>query len=43
MVDQNLDKYHGDGTCYIVIYYGVLCNIGFFMLEYDLCEKNSFY
>ena len=35
---QNHNKYHGDEICYIVIYYGVLCNISIlcwnFMLEF---------
>ena len=28
MVFQNCNEYHGDKICYIVIYDGVLCNIG---------------
>ena len=27
MVGQNRNEYRGDETCYIVIYYGILCNI----------------
>ena len=28
MVGQNHSKYRGGGICYIVIYYGILYNIG---------------
>ena len=28
MIGQNRNKYHGGEICYIVIYYGELCNIG---------------
>ena len=33
MVGQNHNKYHGGGICCIVIYYGILYNIG--ILRWD--------
>ena len=44
MVPQDRNKYHGDKICYIVIYYGVLCDIGiyagiWFMLN---CNNNLY-
>ena len=32
MVGQNHSKY-GGGICYIVIYYGIFCNIGILRLD----------